>query len=134
MNKLTLVAAAGLLATALTITLLPSLRPLPIVTALDTYHDGIAEARAPLEGEGTLSFKTYQRCRQYIDENFQRINTVRQIALECHCNGGDLCRAFYHYGHENPLEYSLRLKMKHAAELRRQKNASAVSDIPVPRT
>jgi AraC-like DNA-binding protein len=134
MNKLTLMAAAGFLATALTITLLPSLRPLPIVTALDTYHDGIAEARAPLEGEGTLSFKKYQQCRQYIGENFQRIKTLRQIALECHCDAGDLCRAFYQYGHENPFEYSLRLKMKHASELRRQKYESAVSEIHAPRS
>ena len=76
----------------------------------------IAQARAPLAGADTLSFTTYQQTRQHIQEHFQRLKTLRQIAQECHVDGAYLCRLFKRYDHQSPYQFLLRLKMNQAAE------------------
>jgi AraC-like DNA-binding protein len=83
----------------------------------------IAEARAPHKDAGTLSFTTYQQCRQHIEKNFQRLKTLRQIARECHLNAAYLCRLFQRYDQQSPYQYLLRLKMNQAAELLHQPGA-----------
>jgi AraC-like DNA-binding protein len=83
----------------------------------------IAEARAPHQGVETLSFTTYQHCRQHIEKDFQRLKTLRQIAQECHLNAAYLCRLFQRYDHQSPYQYLLRLKMNQAAELLNQPGA-----------
>jgi AraC-like DNA-binding protein/quercetin dioxygenase-like cupin family protein len=76
----------------------------------------IAGSRAPLEGAETLSFTTYQQCRQHIQEHFQRLKTLRQIAQERHVDGAYLCRLFQRYDHQSPYQFLMRLKMNLAAE------------------
>jgi AraC-like DNA-binding protein len=76
----------------------------------------IAESHAPLEGADTLSFTTYQQCRQHIQEHFQRLKTLRQIAQERHVDGAYLCRLFQRYDHQSPYQLLMRLKMNLAAE------------------
>ena len=76
----------------------------------------IAEARAPLTGTETISFTTYQQSRQHIQEHFQRLKTLQQIALECHVDGAYLCRLFQRYDHQSPYQFLMRLKMNQAAE------------------
>jgi AraC-like DNA-binding protein len=76
----------------------------------------ILEARAPLEGAGTLAFSTYQHCRQHIQQHFLRLRSLEQIADECHIDGAYLCRLFGRYDHQSPYRYLLRLKMNRAAE------------------
>jgi putative N-acetylmannosamine-6-phosphate epimerase len=142
MKKLSwMAAAAALLVTAWTVTVPPSdnsasetlenpLSPtrqhrppsLVLVNNLDTNHDGMAAARAPHNGVGTtsVSFTSYRRCRQHMDQNFSRLKRLRQIALECHANAGYLRRVFQRYAHQTPDQYLLPLKMNHAAELQRQ--------------
>jgi AraC-like DNA-binding protein len=80
----------------------------------------IAGSRAPLEGRETLAFATYQRCRQHIQQHFQRLKTLRQIGAECRLNHSYLCRLFRQYDHQSPYQYLLRLKMNLAAELLQQ--------------
>jgi len=75
-----------------------------------------AEARAPLAGAETLSFTTYQQCRQHIQGHFRTLKTLRQVAQECHVDGAYLCRLFQRYDHQSPYQYLLRLKMNLAAE------------------
>lgn len=77
----------------------------------------IAEARAPLEGQETRAFSTYQHCRQHLQKNFLRLKTLDQLARECHADGAYLCRLFQRYDHQSPYQYLLRLKMNAAAEL-----------------
>jgi len=76
----------------------------------------IQDARAPFEGAATLSFATYQQCRQYIQRHYLRLRTLEQIADECHIDGSYLCRLFRRYDHQSPYRFLLRLKMNLAAE------------------
>ena len=76
----------------------------------------IADSRTPVEGAATLSFTTYCRCRQHIQQNFLRLKTLEQTAKECHFSSAYLCRLFRRYARESPYRYLLRLKMNHAAE------------------
>jgi hypothetical protein len=70
----------------------------------------------------TFSFATYQRCRQHIDQDFQRLKTVQQVALECHSSVDSLRRNFQRYAHQTPDQYLSKVKLLHAAESRRPKN------------
>jgi AraC-like DNA-binding protein len=83
----------------------------------------ISESRAPQEGVETLSFTTYQQARQHTERHFQRLKTLRQIALECHMNAAYLCRLFQRYDHQSPYQLLLRLKMNLAAERLQQPDA-----------
>jgi AraC-like DNA-binding protein/quercetin dioxygenase-like cupin family protein len=76
----------------------------------------IQDARAPFGSAGTLSFATYQHCRQHIQRHFLRLRTLAQIAAECHVDAAYLCRLFRRYDHQSPYRFLLRLKMNAAAE------------------
>lgn len=84
-------------------------RPVPSVTALNTNHNGIAKHSE------RLSFTTYLQCRLHIEKNFQRLTSLRQIAMESHLSEGDLISMFERYGHENPYQYLLRINSPHVA-------------------
>jgi AraC-like DNA-binding protein len=83
----------------------------------------ISEARAPASGAGTLSFATYQQCRQHMEKNFTQLKTLRQIAQECHVDGAYLCRLFQKFDHQTPYQFLMRLKMNLAAEWLQQPGA-----------
>jgi AraC-like DNA-binding protein/quercetin dioxygenase-like cupin family protein len=83
----------------------------------------ISEGRAPLAGSETLSFTTYQQCRQHIQQHFSRLKTLRQIASECHVDAAYLCRLFQRYDHQSPYQFLMRLKMTLAAEWLQQPGA-----------
>ena len=139
MNKLTLI-AAGAAATLLAVTWSVTVQlsdyastdlqdsspmpawhhgppPLPIATAVETNHDGMANSLAQRKAGRILPFGTYVKYRRYIDQNFQRFNTVQQIALEFHLNAADLDRMFRHYGHVSLDKYLTHLKKNQAADL-----------------
>lgn len=82
----------------------------------------IETARAPLEGAENLAFGTYQQCRQFIEAHFLRLQTLEQIAAECHVDDAYLCRLFRRYDQQTPYQYLLRLKMNLAAERLQQKS------------
>ncbi|HEY5344938.1 MAG TPA: AraC family transcriptional regulator [Verrucomicrobiae bacterium] len=76
----------------------------------------VADARAPLPGQETLAFATYQHCREHIQRDFLRLRSVAQVAVECHLDDTYLCRLFQRYDHQSPYRLLVRLKMNHAAE------------------
>jgi AraC-like DNA-binding protein len=76
----------------------------------------IAGARAPSGGVESLAFSTYTQCRQFMETNFVRLQTLDQIAAERHVNKAYLCRLFHRYDQQTPYQFLLRLKMNHAAE------------------
>jgi AraC-like DNA-binding protein len=76
----------------------------------------IGSVRAPLEGEETIAFNTYQQCRLYIEQHFQKLRTLEEIAGDCHVNDAYLCRLFRRFDHQSPYQFLLRLKMNRAAE------------------
>lgn len=83
----------------------------------------IADSRAPLGRAATLAFATYQQCRQHIQQYFDQLKTLQQIAKECHVSGPYLCRLFRRFDQQSPYQYLLRLKMNHAAELLKRPDA-----------
>jgi AraC-like DNA-binding protein/quercetin dioxygenase-like cupin family protein len=74
------------------------------------------DARAPLPGQDTLAFSTYQQCRSHIDQNFLRLRSLEQISAECRVDVAYLCRLFQRYDHQTPYRGLIRLKMNYAAE------------------
>jgi AraC-like DNA-binding protein len=76
----------------------------------------ISSSRAPMKGSQTLSFATFERCRQHIEHHALRLHSLDQIADECHVNQAYLCRMFRRFDHSSPYQYLLRLKMNHAAK------------------
>ena len=76
----------------------------------------IASTNTPPGSAETPAFVTYQKCRAHIEEHFLKLQTLEQIAAECHADKAYLCRLFRRYGSESPYQYLSRLKMNHAAE------------------
>ena len=76
----------------------------------------IADSIIPTETRQSPAFTTYQRCREHIVTNFQRLTSLEQIAHECHIDQAYLCRLFRRHDHQTPYRYLLRLKMNRAAE------------------
>ena len=76
----------------------------------------IADSYAPGEIRQTPAFATYQRCRQHIAENFERLKSLEQAAYECNVDRAYLCRLFRRYDRQTPYRYLMWLKMNVAAE------------------
>ena len=83
----------------------------------------IADSRAPLGRVESLAFATYRQARQHIQQKFERLKTLQQIAAECHVSAPYLCRLFRRYDHRSPYQYLLFLKMNRAAKLLGQPGA-----------
>jgi len=66
---------------------------------------------------GTASVSTYQRCRQFIEENFLRIHSLKEVAEECHLDSAYLCRLFKRFRRQTPFQYLQNLKMNRAVDL-----------------
>src|ERR1022692_981505 len=60
------------------------------------------DARAPLPGQDTLAFSTYQHCHNHIDQHFLRLRTLEQISAECRVDKAYLCRLFQRYDDQTP--------------------------------
>ena len=69
------------------------------------------------ETSSTLSKKTYQKCRKYIDENFYLNIAPAQVADACEVNVRYMARLFKQFGEITPHEYIMRLKLNKAASL-----------------
>ncbi|MEO8616946.1 MAG: AraC family transcriptional regulator [Luteolibacter sp.] len=65
----------------------------------------------------TPAFATYQRCRKFIEENFVKLRTLRDVADACHVDHAYLCRLFQRFGRQSPIQYLQHLRMNHAADL-----------------
>jgi AraC-like DNA-binding protein len=76
----------------------------------------IAESLMPWHTAETPAFTTYQRCHRFIWSNYARVQTLEQIARECHVDPAYLCRLFRRYAHQSPYQFLMRLKMNMAAE------------------
>ncbi len=60
---------------------------------------------------------TYLECRNYINENFNELLGISQVADKFHINNEYLCRLFKKYATISPMAYILQLKMNRAAIL-----------------
>lgn len=66
----------------------------------------------------------YLECRNYINENFNDLLGICQVADEFHINCEYLCRLFKKYATISPMAYILQLKMNRAAILLMQTDFS----------
>ena len=83
----------------------------------------IADSQIPPESAETLSLLSYQHCRRHIEEHFQRLKSLEQLAGECHLDAAYLCRLFQRYDRQSPYKFLMRLKMNLAAEWLEQPGA-----------
>jgi AraC-like DNA-binding protein len=77
----------------------------------------IDETALPHQEAFSPAWQTYLRCRQHVEQNFQTIGSVCEIAAECHLDQAYLCRLFQRYATETPRQLLVRLKMARAANL-----------------
>lgn len=73
------------------------------------------DGRAP-SGASRDSFETFQRCREYIRENFLMLNSIAEVSEACHVDRAYLSRLFKKHMDESPYQLLTRLKMEFAAE------------------
>jgi AraC-like DNA-binding protein len=83
----------------------------------------LLDVSAPVAADESAAFVTYHNCRQFILENFQRVQTLSQAAHECHVDAAYLCRLFRRFDHQTPYLFLTRLKMNEAAGLLQQPGA-----------
>jgi AraC-like DNA-binding protein len=76
----------------------------------------IADTTIPLGSFGTPAFATYRKCRQWILDHADQIQTLEQVAASCHIDPAYLCRLFRRFDHTSPYQFLLRLKMNEAAD------------------
>lgn len=76
----------------------------------------IAETVIPVGSSGTPAFATFRRCRQWIEDHRLTVQTLAEIAAQCHIDQAYLCRLFRRFDHQSPYQYLSRLKMSHASE------------------
>ncbi len=82
---------------------------------LDCLGVKLLEARAPLKGTDSLALATYEHCRQFMQDHFQRLRTLEQVGRECHVDTAYLCRLFGRFDQQSPYRFLTRLKMNAAA-------------------
>ena len=70
------------------------------------------------------SFFTYQRCRDYVRENFRTLKSMDELSEACHIDPAYLSRLFKKHSGESPYQLLIRFKMEYAAELLRYRNYS----------
>jgi AraC-like DNA-binding protein len=77
----------------------------------------IAETIAAEEAMPGQAFLNYQRCRQYIKDNFVELTSLEAIAEACSVDHAYLCRLFKRFDTQSPYQYLIQLKMAYAAQL-----------------
>jgi AraC-like DNA-binding protein len=63
------------------------------------------------------SWRTFSRCRAYLDAHFLEVDSAKAAACACHIDPAYLSRLFAMHGCEPPYRYLMRKRMAHAAEL-----------------
>lgn len=77
----------------------------------------IQELRFTQEQSMPQAYFTYERVRKWIDENFLRLQSARDIAKECELTPVHLSRLFKRFSDQGAYQYLLRRKMNYAAGL-----------------
>ncbi|MBU4461408.1 MAG: AraC family transcriptional regulator [Verrucomicrobia bacterium] len=85
--------------------------------ALEYLITRIDSLAVPFDEGGTQALATYQRCRAYIETEYLRVQSLRDIATACHADGAYICRLFRRYGRESPIQFLRHLRMNRAVDL-----------------
>jgi AraC-like DNA-binding protein len=76
----------------------------------------LEETAMPNGASGSPAFATYHRCREHIQSHWAALDSLAQIASDCHLDATYLCRLFRRFDRQSPYQLLLRLKINHAAE------------------
>ncbi|MCP4644808.1 MAG: AraC family transcriptional regulator [bacterium] len=91
---------------------------IPLCTVLLEYLLlRLASAAIPYGSQKSRAFRTYQRCRHFIETHCLELHSMREIAEACRVDHAYLCRLFKRFDHLTPYQCLLQLKMNRAAEL-----------------
>jgi AraC-like DNA-binding protein len=69
------------------------------------------------EGNMSLAYATYERCRSYLNNNFSNLKSINDLANQCNVSSAYLARLFKRYTNTPPSSLLLHYKMNYAAEL-----------------
>ena len=69
------------------------------------------------EGQMSLAYATYERCRSYLNNNFRNLKSINDLASQCNVSSAYLARLFKRYTNTPPSSLLLHYKMNYAAEL-----------------
>ena len=77
----------------------------------------LSENALPATERSGQSYANFNRCHNYIKENFLELFSLYDIAESCNIDQGYLCRLYKRYDHQTPYQHLVRLKMNHALAL-----------------
>lgn len=69
------------------------------------------------EGNMSLAYATYERCRSHLNNNFRNLKSINELASQCNVSSAYLARLFKRYTNTPPSSLLLHYKMNYAAEL-----------------
>jgi AraC-like DNA-binding protein len=84
-------------------------------TLLEYLFYRIAETKINEQINPSKALQTYQACRQYIRDNFIKLASLDDVAINCNLDTAYLCRLFKRFDTQSPYQYLLSLKMAFAA-------------------
>ncbi len=76
----------------------------------------IARSRAVNSVQERRSRAAFERCRQYIDAEFFRVQSLADVATACALDASHVCRLFRRFHSESPRQYLQRRRMHWAAD------------------
>ncbi|MEM6822252.1 MAG: AraC family transcriptional regulator [Verrucomicrobiota bacterium] len=68
----------------------------------------------------TLQFRTFQRCRSYLDQHFIKLHSIGEAAVGCKVSQAHLCKLFKAHTDLTPYQYLLNLKIQESKRLLRE--------------
>ncbi len=77
----------------------------------------VRENTLPYQGRSSRAYQTFRNCRDAIEAHYPVLNSLEEVAGECHIDSAYLCRLFRQFAHQSPYRYLIRLKLNRAAEL-----------------
>jgi len=84
----------------------------------------VAETSIIEHSRTATAFYTYQNSREVIQKNFMTLQSLEEIAEECHIDSAYLCRLFKRFDNRSPYQYLMRMKMNLAAQKLQLPNSS----------
>lgn len=102
--------------------------PMICTCVLDYLMLAIRECAVPYGTFNTPAFTTYLRCRQYIEDHWQHLRALDEVAVRCAVSEAYLCRLFQRFDHRSPYQFLTRLKM-HQAIQQLQERSARIGDI-----
>lgn len=62
------------------------------------------------------SMQSYQKCRKHVDAAYMTLNSLDDVARECHMDCATICRLFKRFNDCTPYQYLMMVRMRHAAD------------------